>query len=242
MLKQATKFVPVRHAFETAWRAGFRYAEFWLDGKLLDDWENVAATALDFPLDYALHFPNRSNLTDEQLTCCVRLYEALQCQAMVIHVPMLERYGETLKQLKPDLVLAVENHKLDPAGFADWAEANEFLTLDVEHAWKFTLEDGPLETTLEHIQKFLDQHADKLRHVHMPGYVPNYASGYDEHRPMYCSRELVYAVFSMLQQVDYSGLIVSEVNAEFQNELDLRMDRLLFDRWREITQAASTKP
>ncbi len=93
MLKLATKFIPIRHAFETAWRAGFRYAEFWLDGALLDNWENVAATALDFPLDYALHFPNRSNITEAQLANCVRLYETLQCEAMVIHSPMFDRYG-----------------------------------------------------------------------------------------------------------------------------------------------------
>lgn len=237
MLKLATKFIPVRHAFETAWRAGFRYAEFWLDGKLLDDWENVAQTALDFPLDYALHFPNRSNLDDGQLANCVRLYEALQCRAMVIHVPMFERYGKSLVKLKSDIVLGVENHKLDPAGLKEWGKSNEYLTLDVEHVWKFTLQDGPFDELLDTVQRIIDRHADKLRHVHMPGYVP----GFGEHRPMYCSRDKVFAVLSMLQQINYCGLVVSEVNAEFQNELDLRMDRLLFDRWREESSAPAPK-
>ena len=237
MLKLATKFIPVRHAFETAWRAGFRYAEFWLDGALLDDWENVAQTALDFPLDYALHFPNRSNLTDEQLGHCVQLYEALQCQAMVIHTPMFERYGEGLLQLKPDIVLAVENHKLTPDDLKSWGKSNQYLTLDVEHVWKFTLKDGPFEEQLDTVGRIIERHADKLRHVHMPGYVP----GFDEHRPMYCSRELVFAVFEMLQKIDYRGLIVSEVNAEYQTEPDLRMDRLLFDRWREIASASASE-
>ncbi|MBI1314037.1 hypothetical protein GC176_22305 [bacterium] len=229
MLKLATKFIPVRHAFETAWRTGFRYAEFWLDGTLLDDWESIAQTALDFPLDYALHFPNRSNLNDEQLANCVRLYETLQCQAMVIHAPMRERYGGVLLGLKPDIVLAVENHKLTPAAFDEWADSNTYLTLDVEHVWKFTLEDGPFDGLIDTVQTFVNRHGDKLRHVHMPGYVP----GFGEHRPMYCSRDKVFAVLSMLQKVDYRGLVVSEINAEYQNELDLRMDRLLFDRWRE---------
>ena len=234
MLKLATKFIPVRHAFETAWRAGFRYAEFWLDGALLDDWENVAAMALDFPLDYALHFPNRSNLTDEQVANCVRLYDALGCQAMVIHSPMFDRYANGLLELKPDIVLAVENHKLAPDELKKWGKSNEYLTLDVEHVWKFTLKGSPFDEFLATIGKIIERHADKLRHVHMPGYVP----GFDEHRPMYCSRESVFAVFEMLQKVDYQGLIVSEVNAEYQNELDLRMDRLLFDRWRETTSTA----
>ena len=57
---------------------------------------------------------------------------------------------------------------------------------------------------------------------------------------MYCARETVFAVFEMLQKIDYQGLIVSEVNAEYQNELDLRMDRLLFDRWREIVNSPSS--
>lgn len=235
MLKLATKFIPVRHAFETAWRTGFRYAEFWLDGRLLDDWEHVAETALDYPLDYALHFPNRSNLTDEQLTGCIRLYEALRCEAMVIHSPMFDRYGESLLAQKPDLVLAIENHKLDPTGLESWARDSRYLTLDVEHVWKFTHRDGPYNDLLSTLRSLTGRYATKLRHVHMPGYVP----GFDEHRPMYCSRDLVFAVFEMLQRIDYRGLIVSEVNAEFQNEHDLRMDRLLFDLWRSDRTAAA---
>lgn len=229
MLKLATKFIPERHAFETAWRAGFRYAEFWLDENLLDDWQVVAEMAADYPLDYVLHFPNRKKLEPQHLDCCVRLYEALNCRAMVIHRPMFDQFGAGLLERKPDIILAVENHRLDPAAFDAWANENEYLTLDVEHVWMFTLPDAALSEILEYVERFLDRFADKLRHVHMPGYVP----GYDEHRPMYCSRDMVFGVMSLLEKIGFGGFVVSEVNSEYQNELDLRMDRLLFDRWRE---------
>ncbi len=40
------------------------------------------------------------------------------------------------------------------------------------------------------------------------------------------------AMFDLLQDRGFEGLIVSEVEMEFQNPQDLLMDRLLFDRWR----------
>jgi hypothetical protein len=51
---------------------------------------------------------------------------------------------------------------------------------------------------------------------------------------MYCSREMVLPVLSLLADHRFNGLIVSEVNARFQNFHELRMDVLLFERWRQI--------
>ena len=39
-------------------------------------------------------------------------------------------------------------------------------------------------------------------------------------------------VLSLLAEFHYEGLIVSEVNPEYQNAQELRMDVLLFDAWR----------
>jgi hypothetical protein len=228
MLKLATKFSPDRVALERAYVAGFHYAEFYLDETVLDRWQSVAEQALAYPLGYALHFPNRLSLPPEALEAAVALYQRLGCKALVIHQPMFDRFHQTLLSLDPALGLAIENHKLTPEGFWDWAERSPGLTLDVEHTWKFTLKDAPLSTLLDFVKEFLDRYASKLLHVHLPGYWP----GLDEHRPLYCSREMVFAVLSLLQQVDYQGLIVSEVNTPFQNPFDLRMDVLLFDRWR----------
>ena len=156
------------------------------------------------------------------------LYQQLGCKALIIHQPMFDRFQQTLLSLDPTLGLAIENHKLTPEGFRDWAERSPGLTLDVEHTWKFTLKDAPLSTLLEFLKDFLDRYASKLLHVHLPGYWPGLA----EHRPLYCSRDMVFAVLTLLQKVDYKGLIVSEVNPPFQNPFDLRMDVLLFDSWR----------
>jgi hypothetical protein len=77
------------------------------------------------------------------------------------------------------------------------------------------------------VRTFLDRFAGKLRHVHLPGYWPGLA----EHRPMYCAREMVFSVLSLLAEVGFEGLVVSEVNPEFQNAAELRMDVLLFGVW-----------
>src|SRR5262249_5112669 len=140
-----------------------------------------------------------------------------------------DRYHAELLRLRPELRLAVENHKLDPEGFALWAERSPGLTLDVEHLWKFTLRDAPLDRLLREVRGFLARFADKLRHVHLPGYLPGFA----EHRPMYCARDMVFGVLSLLAEFRFEGLIVSEVNAEYQNPNELRMDVLLFEAWRD---------
>jgi sugar phosphate isomerase/epimerase len=229
MLKLATKFTPQPLAFETAHRAGYRHAELWLGPAILADWQNVAAQANHYPLRCALHFPNRLDLSPETLEHATRLFRALDCRCMVIHQPMFDRFHETLARLEPDMRLGVENHRLSPEAFDQWADRNTGLTLDVEHLWKFTLRDAPLPELRAAVRRFLERWADKLRHVHLPGYLP----GLPEHRPMYCSREMVCAVLTLLAEFRFEGLIVSEVNPEYQNLNDLRMDALLFDTWRE---------
>jgi hypothetical protein len=227
MLKLATKFAPQATAFDMAHQAGFRYAELWLDADVLARWEEVVALARRFPLQYGLHFPNRLHQASPTLEHAVQLYRALGCRCMVIHQPLFDRFHEGLVRLDPTLRLAVENHKLTPEGFDQWAEQSSALTLDVEHLWKFTLRDAPLADLLDVLHRFLTRFGPKLHHVHMPGYYP----GLREHRPMYCARDMIFPVLSLLAEFQFEGLIVSEINPEFQNPNDLRMDVLLFDSW-----------
>jgi hypothetical protein len=132
----------------------------------------------------------------------------------------------------------VENHHLDPQEIAGWAVANSGLALDVEHFWMLTLRDAPLADFLTAIRDLLSRWHQKLRHVHLPGYVP----GFNEHRPMYCSREMVFEVFSLLDEFRFEGLVVSEVETEFQTINDLRMDVLLFETWNATHARAAETP
>lgn len=230
-MKLATKFTPRRTAdvnpFEEAFRAGFRNAELWTDASVLAEWEGVAALARHYPMEYVFHFPNAADLKPADLENAVRLYRGLGCRCTVLHPPMLSRYGEALRALLPDIRLAVENHGRGPEPFAAWLR-NDWLTLDVEHLWMFTLPGAPLEALLEKVAAILREVGDRLRHVHMPGHLP----GYGEHRPMYCSRDMVFGVFSLLAEAGYDGLVVSEADLEFQTPQDMRMDVLLFESWR----------
>jgi len=227
MLTLATKFKPTTKAFQLAHRAGFRAAEFWLNGPVLADWEGVNRVARQHAMSYVLHFPNQLNLGDESLVQAVKLYRSLGCRTMVIHQPMFDRYAHAMLALDPKLCLAVENHDLSANQFASWANANSALTLDVEHLWKFTLLDAPLDAMLDAFQRFLELYGEKLKHVHLPGYL----LGQAEHRPMNCNRDMVFQVLSLLSQAGFAGFVVSEVMPAFQNMADLRGDALLFDNW-----------
>ena len=232
MLKVATKFPPQASAFEAAHAAGFGFAEFWLDANWLEQWQDVARLAVRYPLGYALHFPNRGQLSDTTLEQSTHLYRKLNCSAMVIHAPMLQRYQSQLLSHDPDLRLGVENHRLSEVEFDRWAVENTWLTLDVEHLWKYTLGDVPVDQLIDSVRRFLERFSEKLVHVHLPGYFPSCAS----HRPMYCSRDMVFAVLSLLADCGFDGLIVSEADAPFQNPHELRMDVLLYERWLELRQ------
>lgn len=236
MLKLATKFAPTEESLQCAVDAGFDYGEIWTDAAVLADWRQVADRAARFPLKYGLHFPNKKkSITAESLRDCVALYEAVGCRAMVMHQPHFDLFAAELLQLKPDLVLAVENSRLSPEQLAEWFQRTQYLTLDVEHVWKYTVGGGPLEELWNVLDPHLRNLGHKLRHVHLPGYCP----GYDEHRPMYCNRDFVFGMFDRLAAMGYDGLIVSEVEIEFQNLNDLRMDVLLFDTWlRRASQPA----
>lgn len=229
MLRLATKFVPEPAALETAYSAGFRHAELWLDAAVLARWQEVARLAGDYPNGYALHFPNRLDLAPETLEQTVALYRSLNSRCLVIHQPMYDRFREALLRLEPGLRLAVENHRLTPEQFLGWAERNSGLALDVEHLWMLTLGDGPLRQLLDQLRAFLERFGDKLLHVHLPGHWP----GLGEHRPMYGAREMVFPVLSLLAEFGFDGLVVSEANPEYQNYPELRMDVLLFDAWRQ---------
>lgn len=43
---------------------------------------------------------------------------------------------------------------------------------------------------------------------------------------------MIFPVLSLLADAGFEGLVVSEVNPEYQNANELRMDVLLFDTWR----------
>jgi sugar phosphate isomerase/epimerase len=228
MLKLATKFQPETLALETAYRAGFRYAELWLDASVLANWQTALEHVRYYPNGYVLHFPNSLDLSADLLKNTVTLYRRLDCRCMVIHQPMYDKFRRGLLALDPNLRLAVENHKLTPSDLENWAESNTGLTLDVEHLWKFTLRDGSLEDLLKEMRRLVTRLGDKLLHIHLPGYWP----GFDEHRPMYCAREMIFPVLSILADASFEGLVVSEVDRAFQNISELRMDVLLLESWR----------
>jgi len=229
MLRQATKFAPrSEQEFKLAYDAGFRNTEFWLNKDLIEDWKSIALRAGDFDMGYALHFPNRGKFNSQHLQNVVDLYYALDCSALVIHQPMFDEFGEALYAIDDSIRLAIENHNLPSDNkFEQWVEESRWLTLDVEHLWIYTAKDGSRKKMLKYVDWLLDEHGEKLAHVHLPGYQP----GYDTHRPQYCSRKMVFQIFNRLADAGYDGLIVSETLNKFQNAEELRMDVLLQRHW-----------
>lgn len=233
MLQLATKFKPdADEPFRIAVDAGLRAAELWTGPDVLDDWEAIAARARKFDLRYSLHFPTRRDLAERHLDAVVALYRALDCRSMTIHQLEFDRYAPDVTHRSSDVVLAVENSHFSPAQLRSWAERNRTLTLDAEHVWYLTYPQATLGEAIDACRELLLRYAAKVRHVHLPGYF----AGLDEHRPMYCSRDFVFAVLSLLDDVGYDGLVVSEVDVQYQTPNDLRMDALLFDTWTKTRQ------
>lgn len=233
MLKLATKFLPVPAAFELAFEAGFRHAEFYLNRDVLERVDEVLKLAAQWPMSYALHFPNKPNLEPFHLQECSRLFSELNASAMVMHPPMMKRFAESLKAINSNLVLAIETMRVPQDELVSWVGEHGAVTLDVEHIWQFTLPGQPIETFFHLLADVFQQHANCVKHVHMPGFLP----GQGEHRPMYTSREFCRGVFDILADHNYQGLVVSEVDMLFQNSCDLRMDVLLYERWQQERQS-----
>jgi hypothetical protein len=233
-LKLATRFYPEPQTFKRATRAGFQCAELLTYVGVLANWEAVASMARQFPLQYTIRFPKDGELTPWLLDGAVALYRELACQEMIIQARMYKHYARRLLAREPSLCLAVENGRVDRGGFDRWAGERRWLTLNVEHLWRYSLQDAPLETLLAALEAFLAVHAGKLRHVHLPGYRP----GGNEHRPMYCGAEMVYAVLSRLARAGFTGRVVSEVRSDYQTYKNLRKDVVLFADWRRCEYPA----
>jgi sugar phosphate isomerase/epimerase len=233
MLKFATRAFPLAKRLGNAYQSGFRYVELSLTAKLVDDWRQIAATADSFDLRYELHFPNRAPLTHKQLKRIAKLYCHLDCQVMVIHQPMFRLYSKDMADLVPGLCLAVENHHLNPKSFWQWAETHQWLTLDVEHLWKHTLNQAPLPDLLEALKKFLKKHGSQLRRVHLPGYEP----GGWEHQPASFNPEMARKVLTALSKIDYRGLVVSEARPSMQKLKYLKNDVAMYQSWKQDREA-----
>jgi len=234
MLKLATKFLPQPDAFQQAFDAGFRNAELYLNAAVLEQADEVIAMARRFDMNYAMHFPNKPELSADHLQACCRLFDELSVSAVVIHPPMMKRYGDLVKAIHPNIVLGIETMRVPPDELIEWAQQHGSVTLDMEHIWKFSLQDVPLQKMFDTVNDIFQQAAECVVHVHMPGYLP----GPLEHRPMYTSREFCMGIFDILANHNFAGLVVSEVDMEFQNPFELKMDTLLFERWQEIRKAA----
>ena len=232
MLKIATKFLPELPAFKQAYDAGFRNVEIFLNTTVLERVDDVVSMSRGFDMDYALHFPNKPELDESHLRNCCRLADELNVSAVVIHEPMFRRYVESLTAIDSNIPLAIENQRVPAANLATWVQERGSVTLDIEHIWMFSLPEGTMEELFALVRDVFETASKCIKHIHMPGYLP----GQGEHRPMYTSREFCTGVFDILADYDFAGLVVSEVDMQFQNEFDLRMDMLLFERWLDLRQ------
>lgn len=237
MIRFATKLAPSNESLERAWNAGFRNTEFWLNEASLVDVEPAIQAAVARGMKVVPHFPNRGDLSEAHLANTVHLYRRLDCKALVIHEPMAARFERKLRELHPEIRIAVENGRQRGEAFERWAATHQWLTLDIEHVWKFTLGDTNFDSLIAFVRKFLKAHASKVIHVHLPGYV----LGSPEHRPSYFNAGLARAIWSLLEEHKFDGFVVSEAELEFQTDTHLRRDIVLFDRWRSEQNRSSNQ-
>ena len=236
MLELAARFYHEPRTFKKAIRAGFHGERVLTNATVLANWESVATMARQYPLEYAIHFPTNGELTPGLLDGAVSLYCELACREMVIQPRMCGLYARRLSAREPSLCLAVENGTLGRAGFDRWATEGRWLTLNVKHLSRHTLQDAPLEAFLATVDAFLAVHGGKLRLVHLPGYKDDG----DGHRPMCYGPQMVSRLLTRLARAGFSGLVLSEVGSRHQTYCGLWMEVLLFAGWRLL--AAHARP
>jgi sugar phosphate isomerase/epimerase len=229
MLKHAARTSASSEEFAAANEAEISNLELQVSSDDLLNWEETARAAKEAGFRYAVKFPTSLEVPEQAVENCVKLCAVLNCDTLVIHEPMFRKFGSRIAELAPGLNLAVENNRFNKVRFDEWAGSNDKLTLDVEHFWKFTLNDAPLEVLLEELGLFLQKYGEKLQQVHLSGYQP----GQPVHRPMYCNRDMVFSVLSLLAETGFDGFIVSEVSEEYLNRRDLVMDTLLIGSWQD---------
>ncbi len=234
MFTHATRTQATPDALATADEAEITNIELQLSADDLQSWEDTAQVANAAGHNYVVKFPATLELSDDLVQNCVKLCAALNCATLIIHEPMHRAFGARLTELAPGLALAVENNRFDKPRFQQWAQDTEALTLDVEHFWKFTLGDVTDETLLTELRDFLTEFGAKVRQVHLCGYSPDQPV----HRPMYCNRDMAFAVLTLLDEHGFTGSVVSEVAPEYQNRRDLLMDAQLFASWKAQTTPA----
>jgi sugar phosphate isomerase/epimerase len=230
MLKHAARTSVSSEKFTAADEAEIRNLELQVSTDDLLNWEETARVAKAAGFRYAVKFPTSLEVSEHAVENCVKLCAVLNCDTLVIHAPMFSEFGSRIAELAPELNLAVENSRFSKVRFDQWASSNDKLTLDIEHFWKFTLNDAPQEELLEELSLFLRQYGEKLQQIHLSGYQP----GHPVHRPMYCNRDMVFSVLSLLAETGFDGFIVSEVSAEYLNRRDLVMDTLLIGSWQDL--------
>ncbi|MEM8952645.1 MAG: hypothetical protein AAGD22_00695 [Verrucomicrobiota bacterium] len=227
MLTFATKLHPTVANMETAWDAGYRAAEVSLNAAALRDWNASVDAVKRFPMRYTLHFPNKGPIATRKIKKIIKLYRSLQCSVMIIHPGMLQKYHAELDKKKKPLCLAVENGKVRYEAFYRWAETHNHLTLDVEHLWKYSLEDCPFPELRHEMKVFLWKYGSKVRHVHLPGYIP----GQEEHQLTNKNPKLARMVLNLLELDGIPRTIVSEARTSLRTPENLAADSRFFENW-----------
>lgn len=231
MFQLATKFSAEAENFEKAAMAGYQAAEIYTTPTRLMSWRSLSKIARSFEMDYSLHFPTGdfpaggkiSYQTSEEIAALAR---DLDCSTIVVHEEHLDVAGE-IKFVHPGVRLAVENHFVHFNDLQNWMGSHDAVALDIEHLWKHTLHDCELNDLLKVTDGLLTKHHDRIQQVHLPGYLPGQAI----QKPMYCSREMALAMLTLLDEKNFSGMVVSETDVAYQNEHELQMDVLLFNVW-----------
>ena len=227
MFSLSTKFSPASANFEKAIFAGYENAELYMTPTRLMSWKSLSKIARSFDLNYVLHFPTEGKIGSQTCEEIVRLARDLGCQIIVVHEEQLDDVS-LISSLDPGIRLAVENKYLHFNDLDEWIASHEFVTLDIEHLWKNTLHDCDLNSLCSVVRSLLKKHNCRIQHIHLPGYLPGQA----EQKPMYCSREMVFSMFDILYEEQYGGWVVGELDENFQNQHEMKMDLLLFETWK----------
>lgn len=222
----ATKFSPEAANFEKAVFAGYQNAELYLTPTRLMSWRSLSKIARCYELNYVLHFPTIGKSSLQTCEDIVSLAHDINCKTITVHEDSL-KVAEYVQALDPQIQLAVENHSVTYEQLDAWIQSNDCITLNVDCLWKNTLQNCELSELRSVVRRLFHNYRDRFKNVHLSGNVPGSLSK----PPLQFSQEMVFSILDILRAERYEGMVVSEIDVEFQTGENLERDLNVFRQW-----------
>jgi len=213
----AAKCAPEASRLKDIERAGIQAVELFLSKSILKNVSAVIKTCKGFGFKYAVHAPN----DDYNPLVLAELVDSIGSEIVVMHDIYWEdewlEISKIFKQLNTKVCVENISSTIEPQKFMRRFDFGRCL--DIEHM-QFEV-CGFFEEEFVNVMK-------EASHIHLTGY----SFGSDLwHAPIHHSPEHNGHIISLLNDIGYKGMLVSEAKVSYQTYEEFKALKLFFNRY-----------